>query len=384
MNNIFQRKLTRKEFIKETGLFCLGIGLSSTLVDLFSEAKAFAFTESSYIHEARFYKKIDESTVQCELCPRSCTLSDGMRSFCRGREPQKGVLYSLVYAKACAVHIDPIEKKPLFHFLPATPIYSIATAGCNFRCKFCQNWQISQVGPDSTYNEELSPQEIVSQTLKNNCPSIAYTYTEPSIFYEYMLDTAKLAKIKGIKNMYHSNGSLNPKPVEELSLYLDGANIDLKAFTQEFYTDICAGYLETVLETLKILKRNKVWLEITNLVIPTLNDDLDKIRQMCLWIKENLGSDVPLHFSRFWPQYKLTTLNPTPVDTLEKAKRIAQNVGLNYVYIGNVPGHPAENTYCPGCKKAVIRRSGFSVLENNLTSSGNCKFCQYPIPGIWS
>jgi pyruvate formate lyase activating enzyme len=281
------------------------------------------------------------------------------------------------------VHIDPIEKKPLFHFLPGTAIFSIATAGCNFRCKFCQNWQISQVPPEETYNEELSPKEIVEQTLKNNCPSIAYTYTEPSIFYEYMLDTAKIAKIKGIKNMYHSNGSLNQKPVEELSLYLDGANIDLKGFTQEFYSEVCAGYLETVLETLKTLKRNKVWLEITNLVVPTLNDDLDKIKQMCIWIKENLGPDVPLHFSRFWPQYKLTTLNPTPTETLDKARQIAQDAGLNFVYIGNIPGHAAENTYCPGCKKALIQRSGFSVLSNNIIN-GKCKFCGRQIPGVWA
>lgn len=372
--------MTRKEFLKDASLFYLGLGIT----DLFSQAKAFAEDkENLHIHEARFYKNIDEQTVQCELCPRRCTLSDGARSFCRAREPKKGKLYSLVYGRSCAVHIDPIEKKPLFHFLPATPIFSISTAGCNFRCKFCQNWQISQFKPEETNNTRLSPDEIVNQAKMNNCPSIAYTYTEPSIFYEYMFDTAKLAKLKGIKNMYHSNGSLNPKPVEELSLYLDGANIDLKAFTQEFYSDICAGYLETILETLKILKRNKVWLEITNLVIPTLNDDVEKIKQMCIWIKENLGPDTPLHFSRFWPLYKLTHLAPTPVETLEKARAAAQGAGLNYVYIGNVPGHLAENTYCPKCKRPLIQRSGFSVLSNDV-SEGKCKFCQYPIPGVWA
>jgi len=384
MINLFKKKLTRREFLKDTFFFCLGLGLSSSIIDLFSKSQANALEKNFYLHEARFYKRIDENTVQCELCPRGCTLSGGQRSFCRAREPKAGKLYSLVYGKACSVHIDPIEKKPLFHFLPGTPIFSIATAGCNFRCKFCQNWQISQFPPEEIYNQELSPQEIVSETLKNHCPSLAYTYTEPSIFYEYMLDTAKFAKIKGIKNMYHSNGSLNQKPLEELSLYLDGANIDLKAFTQEFYRDICAGYLETVLETLKILKRNRVWVEITNLVVPTLNDDLDKIKQMCVWIKENLGEDVPLHFSRFWPQYKLTTLSPTPTETLEEARGIAQDTGLNFVYIGNVPGHPAESTYCPGCKKTVILRQGFTVLENNLTSGGNCKFCGRNIPGIWA
>lgn len=377
--------MTRRGFLKKFCLLCLGAGLSSAVVDILLKPKALAARSASlYTHEASFYKRIDDNTVQCELCPRGCTLSNGQRSFCRAREPKDGKLYSLVYGQACAVHIDPIEKKPLFHFLPGTPIFSIATAGCNFRCKYCQNWQISQFPPEETYNERLSPQDIVNQTIRTNCPTIAYTYSEPSIFYEYMLDTAKLAKAKGIRSMYHSNGSLNPKPVEELSLYLDAADIDLKGFAQEFYADICAGYLETVLNALKILKKNKVWLEITNLVVPTLNDDMNKVNEMCVWIKENLGPDVPIHFSRFWPQYKLTTLHPTPIETLEKAREIAIDRGLNYVYIGNVPGHPAENTYCPECKEPVIKRSGFTVLENNLTNGGTCKFCDNPIPGVWS
>jgi len=385
MENIFKKRLTRRQFLRDTCLFCLRAGLSSVVLDWALESKTLALKDSSlFNYEAKFYKKIDEKTVQCELCPNRCKLLNGQRGFCRAREPKNGRFYSLVYGQVCAVHIDPIEKKPLFHFLPGTSIFSIATAGCNFRCKFCQNWQISQFPPEETYNIELPPQEVVTQAIKSNCPSIAYTYTEPSIFYEYMLDTARLTKIKGIKNMYHSNGSLNPQPVEELSLYLDAANIDLKGFNQEFYTKVCAGYLETVLETLKILKRNGVWLEITNLVIPTLNDDTKEIKQMCLWINENLSDDTPLHFSRFWPHYKLTTLHPTPVQTLEKARAIALDCGLKFVYIGNVPGHPGENTYCPDCKKILIQRRGFTVLENNLTSGGNCKFCNHSISGVWS
>ncbi|MBI5143712.1 MAG: AmmeMemoRadiSam system radical SAM enzyme, partial [Candidatus Omnitrophica bacterium] len=298
--------MTRKDFLKRTGLVCLGIAASQEVIYLLSRANAFAAkTEGLYIHEASFYKRIDEKTVQCQLCPRGCTLSNGQRSFCKAREPKEGKLYSLVYGLPCAVHIDPIEKKPLFHFLPGTPIFSIATAGCNFRCKYCQNWQISQFPPEETYNEKLLPEDVVKQTIKNGCPSIAYTYSEPSIFYEYMLDTAKLAKSKGLRNMYHSNGSLNQAPIEELSMYLDAADIDLKGFTQDFYTEVCAGYLDTVLNTLKTLHRNKVWLEITNLVIPTLNDDSDKIKEMCVWIRDNLSCDTPIHFSRFWPQYKL-------------------------------------------------------------------------------
>lgn len=331
--------------------------------------------------EAMFYERRGANMIQCHLCPRNCVLTDGMRGFCRARQPQNGVHYSLVYGNPTAVHIDPIEKKPLFHFLPATTAFSIATAGCNFRCKYCQNWQISQFPPEETENQNLPPSAVVDAAISYNCPTIAYTYSEPSIFYEYMLDTAKIAKTRGVRNMYHSNGSLNPNPVEELSFYLDAADIDLKGFTQQFYSEVCEGYLETVLNTLKLLKKRGVWLEITNLVVPTLNDDMAKIKEMSLWIKENLGPDVPIHFSRFHPLYKLRNLYATPVSTLENAREIAMGVGLNFVYVGNVPGHAGESTYCPnhGCNKIVIRRIGYSILENNLDSQGRCKFCNEPI-----
>jgi pyruvate formate lyase activating enzyme len=376
--------MTRRDFFKKTLLFLAGAALSQSAIEAFSRRKALAspsIPEGS--REASYYTKLDDTTVQCTLCPRGCTLSDGQRSFCRVREPKDGVLYTLAYGKSCATHIDPIEKKPLFHFLPSTSIFSIATAGCNFRCKYCQNWQISQYKPEDVENVDLPPSEVVSQAARNKCPTIAYTYTEPSIFYEYMLDTAKVAKSRGIRNMYHSNGSLNPRAVEELSLYLDAADIDLKGFTQEFYADMSAGYLSTVLETLKILKKNKVWLEITNLVVPTMNDDMAKIKEMCLWIYDNLGPDVPVHFARFRPQYKLTNLYPTPVDTLEKARETAMSSGLRYVYIGNVPGNIAENTFCHNCKKPVIKRSGYFILLNDI-KDGKCSHCNTDIPGVWS
>jgi pyruvate formate lyase activating enzyme len=227
------------------------------------------------------------------------------------------------------------------------------------------------------------PAEAVKMASRSECATIAYTYTEPSIFFEYMLDTAARARAKGIRNIYHSNGSLNPQPLNELTKYLDGANIDLKAFDQDFYSRVCEGYLETVLMTLKILKQKGVWVEITTLVVPTMNDDLDHIKQMSLWIKDNLGDETPLHFSRFWPQYRLASLLPTPVSTLDAARETAMKAGLKYVYVGNVPGHKAESTYCPKCGKAVIKRSGYSVLEYNLDNK-NCKFCGYPIAGVWS
>ncbi|MDD5005043.1 MAG: AmmeMemoRadiSam system radical SAM enzyme [Candidatus Omnitrophica bacterium] len=386
--NLFNKQMSRRQFCK----LCLYSGatmaVSPLIMDLFNTSvqanennAGMGFINTK---EAMYYEKIDEKTIQCHLCPRNCVLSDGMRGFCRAREPKGGKHYSLVYGNPTAVHVDPIEKKPLFHFLPATTAFSIATAGCNFRCKYCQNWQISQYGPEETVNDYMPPEDVARQAKSYNCPTIAYTYTEPSIFYEYMLDTAKIAKIQGIRNMYHSNGSLNPEPAEELSLYLDAADIDLKGFTQEFYSSVCEGYLEAVLNTLKILKKNKVWLEITNLVIPTLNDDFGEIREMCVWIKENLGPDTPVHFSRFVPQYKLTNLYATPVSTIEKAREIAMAAGLNFVYIGNVPGNLAESTYCPKCKKPVIRRVGYAVLEINLDSQGRSKCCGYPIPGVWS
>lgn len=386
--NILNKQISRREFCRLCFNCALGLTISPLLIDLF-KTEAFAKQDKGGLgfinkKEAMFYEKIDANTIQCHLCPRNCRLSNGMMGFCKARQPQGGIHYSLVYGNPTSINIDPIEKKPLFHFLPATTAFSIATAGCNFRCKYCQNWQISQFSPQETENYYLPPEEVVKKAIEYKCPTIAYTYSEPSIFYEYMLDTSKIAKIYRIKNIYHSNGSLNPEPVEQLALYLDAANIDLKGFTQEFYSEIPEGYLETVLNTLKILKKNGVWIEITNLVVPTFNDDLGKIKEMAIWIKENLGKDTPIHFSRFHPQYKLTNLPATPVSTLEKARQIAMDVGLNFVYVGNVPGHLAESTFCPQCKKPVIRRVGYSILEVNLDSQGRSKCCNYPIPGVWS
>jgi len=374
--------MNRREFIKRGCLVAAGVSASPILMDIFTK-RLYASSLVPFRKEAMYYKKIDEATVQCVLCPRKCTLMNGQRGFCKAREPRNGKLYSLVWGLPCAVHVDPIEKKPLFHFLPGTSAFSIATAGCNFKCKNCQNWSISQFPPEDVRNENLLPQDVVGGAKRTNCKTIAYTYTEPSIFYEYMLETSKLAKAQGVKNMYHSNGSLNPDAVKELVPYLDGADIDLKAFNQDFYTDVCAGYLDTVLETLKILKKNNVWLEITVLIIPTLNDDMAEIKKMMTWVRSNLGADVPIHLSRFHPQYKMKTLPPTPVSTLVTAREVAQTAGLKYVYIGNVPGHDGESTYCPKCKKPAVKRRGYTILENNITN-GKCKSCGCDIEGVWS
>jgi pyruvate formate lyase activating enzyme len=332
--------------------------------------------------EALFYKKLGNQAVACQLCPRLCNILPGRRGFCAVRENQGGVLYTLSYAKPVAIHLDPIEKKPLFHYLPGTSAFSVATAGCNLRCKFCQNWEISQMKPEDVDYLPLLPLELVQKAKESGALTIAYTYSEPTIFFEYMLEIAKLAHENGIRNVMHSSGYINEEPLKALAKYLDAANIDLKGFSDEYYAKLSEGTLAPVLNSLKILKDAKVHLEITNLILPGYNDDPDLIKQMCLWIKDNLGTDTPLHFSRFFPTYKLASLNPTPVESLEKARQIALNVGLKYVYIGNVAGLQAENTNCPECKQVVIERKGYFVVKNNLVD-GKCKFCQTNIAGIW-
>ena len=321
-------------------------------------------------------------TVQCELCPNRCVLDEGQHSRCRARMNKGGVLYSLVYGKPCAVHVDPIEKKPFSHFLPGTTAFSIATAGCVLSCKFCQNWQISQARPEDTDTYDLPPDEVVRKAMFYECRSISYTYTEPTVFYEYMYDTAVIAKKYGIKNTMHSCGYINEKPLRKLSKYMNAANIDLKGFTEDFYNRICNGSLKPVLNSLVVLKQEGVWLEITNLVLPTLNDDMKTIREMSKWIKKNLGVDTPIHFSRFYPHYKLDNLPPTPLETITEARKTAMDVGLKYVYIGNIR-HEGENTYCPKCKKMLIEREGYFVKQNNI-ANGKCKFCSTSIAGVWS
>lgn len=332
--------------------------------------------------EALYYKPLDKHKVQCVLCPRQCVIMEDKRGNCGVRENQDGKLYSLVYGKAVSAHIDPIEKKPLFHLLPGSASYSIGTVGCNLHCKQCQNYSISQARPEDFPGLDLPPQQIVDGAIRENCSSIAYTYTEPTIFYEYVLDTAKLAQKKGIKNVIVSNGFINETPLKELCHYINGANIDLKCFNDKFYREISVGaWLSPVLNTLKILKERKVWTEITNLIIPTINDDLSDIEKMCLWIQDNLGNDVPLHFTAFYPTYKLTNLPPTSSEILVKARDIAKKIGLNYVYIGNVYVEGGENTVCPKCEEVVIERVGFSVASNKL-KNGKCS-CGEKIPGVW-
>jgi len=333
--------------------------------------------------EAMFYQKLEDNSVKCGICFRGCIIKEGKRGFCRNRENRQGLLYNLVYGRPSAVHIDPIEKEPQLHFLPGSRILCLGTAGCNFQCQHCHNWHLSQRSIEQMeYVYDLAPLEVIEIALKRNIPTLSFTYNEPISFYEYVYDIAKLAKKNGLRVIWHSNGSMNPEPLRELLKYTDAVTIDLKGFTNKFYSRASSARLEPVLETLKTIRQAGIHLEITNLIIPTLNDNSEDLRRMCEWIKDNLGSDVPLHFCRFSPAYKLTALPSTPISKLEEAYAIAEEVGLNYVTIGNVPGHIYNSTFCPNCKKILIHRWHFEVLENNIID-GRCKFCNAKIPGIW-
>ncbi|MDD3812348.1 MAG: AmmeMemoRadiSam system radical SAM enzyme [Bacteroidales bacterium] len=332
--------------------------------------------------EARHYIATPRG-VKCQLCPNECTLKDGELSDCRNRIARNGKLYTMAYGNPCAVHIDPVEKKPLLHFYPTSLAFSIATAGCNFACLNCQNWEISQASPTQTRNQSASPEAVVASALQHDCTSIAYTYTEPITFFEYMYDTATIARSKGLRNIMVSNGYINQAPLRELCTVIDAANIDLKTFDPAVYLKLTGGTLEPVLETLKTFRNEGVWLEITNLIIPSWTDDFDQISRMCDWLAKEGFADYPLHFSRFHPQYKLTRLPATPLNTLTRAKEIAVKAGLKYVYIGNVPGIGGEDTYCPKCKTLLIKRSGFSIEFNKL-KDGHCPDCGTPISGRWS
>jgi len=341
-------------------------------------------TSRSVPHPASYWQTIKDGTLQCLLCPRKCILNSGQRGVCTVRINKEGKLFSLGYGNPVAIHIDPIEKKPFFHVSPGASVYSLAVAGCNMRCVFCQNWQISQSKPDEAKSYDLSPSEAVDQAIENNCHFVAYTYTEPTVFYEYMFDISKLASARGVKNTMHTCGYINQEPLNELLKYMYAVNVDLKGFSKEVYTKIGQmAQLEPVLETLKTIKNAGVWLEITCLIIPGLNDETAKIKQMCEWIRENLGEEVPVHFSRFMPAFRLMNLPPTPLEKLEEAYKIARNAGLKYVYIGNVPGHSGESTICPNCGRIIIKRIGYEILENNI-KDGKCGFCGNKIAGRWS
>ena len=341
--------------------------------------------------EARYYDKLDDTRVRCVLCPNECEVGDMERGYCGVRENRDGTYVTLVYGNPCSRNIDPIEKKPLFHFLPGTYAYSIATAGCNVECLFCQNWEISQVRPEQTRNYDLPPDKLVADALQPRLSrftrrairsrTIAFTYSEPVIFYEYMFDTAKLARTKGLESVMISNGYITPKPMEALCDVLSAVKIDLKAYTERFYKKLVHGRLQPVLDTLKLLAKKKIWFEIVYLVIPTHNDDPKEVREMAKWIHGELGPDVPVHFSAFFPTYKLKNLQRTPASTIERLHDVTRSV-----YVGNVSrpgGHPAESTYCPKCRRRVVERIRYRIIDVAIRN-GKCRYCGTPVPGVWS
>jgi pyruvate formate lyase activating enzyme len=378
-------QLTRRNFLYQCGRNAL-ICTSSAMfpwTTLSRSAQAAALKKGLIGKKlSPYFTPLGNHMIQCELCPHRCEVSPGERGLCEVRENISGQYYSMVYANPCAVHIDPIEKKSFYHVLPTTRAFSIATAGCNFDCKFCQNWEISQTRPDDTFNYNLPPEQVISSSLRYKSKSVASSYVEPVIFIEYMLEIGRLAKSKPLLKVMHSNGFINKKPLDDLCEVLDAACIDLKGFTEDYYKNMAEGSLEPVLNTLKILKAQKVHIEIVNLVVPGKNDDMYKLQDMCRWINHELGPEIPVHFIRFYPRYKLKSIPPTPVPTLEKAREVAMKEGLHYVYIGNVPEHPAGHTYCPHCKKVLIHRIGYQVKVLALTG-GKCKYCGKDIYGIW-
>ncbi len=408
-------ELTRREFLRKGFLAVLGAGLAScagpqratdmppaepadraalvpsptpTLVPrptLTTRTPATATTEATAVdrfHEARYYVQLEDDHVQCQICWRRCIVPEGGRGFCRNKVNRGGRYYTLVYSRPSALQIDPIEKEPCFHMWPGATIFCTGTASCNNRCKFCHNWHLSQRSFEEIDHVVITPENTVALAQETGCDALSFTYNEPTVFYEHMFDVAKEARRRGMGTLFHTNGGMNEEPLAALLEQMAAVTVDLKAFTSSFYREVSSSELEPVLRTLKQIHRSGVHLEIVNLMIPTLNDDMDDVRRMCRWIGDTLSDQVPLHFTRFHPAYKLTSLPPTPVETLESAAQIADEEGLQYVYVGNLPGHERNSTFCPACGAKIIERVHFEVLSLDVVG-GKCRFCDHGIPGVW-
>jgi len=345
--------------------------------------------DPSTLHEAHFYRHLEGQCVQCQVCFRQCVVAPGETGFCRNRVNLGGTYYDLVYGRPSALQIDPIEKEPSFHMLPGSSIFGIGTAGCNNRCRHCHNWHLSQRSVDELSTYDHTPEEIVRLARNEGCDGVSFTYNEPTVFYDYMFDVARLAKEQGLRTIFHTNGSMEVEPLFALLEHMDAVTVDLKAFTPRFYREVSESELKPVLRTLENIREARagrrsspLHLEVVNLVIPGYNDDLHEIRAMCHWIREHLGAEVPVHFNRFVPAYRLTHVPPTPVETLEATASIADEEGLKYVYIGNMPGHERNSTFCPSCGKRLIHRTHFQVHSIEI-KGGRCPQCGEEIPGIW-
>ena len=333
--------------------------------------------------EAMLYSPLEKGKVKCFLCSHRCLIPPSQRGICGVRENREGKLFSLVFGRVVSTNVDPIEKKPLFHFLPGSTSFSIATPGCNFRCLHCQNHEISQMPVDEKRIDgpEVPPSKIVSLAKEYRCHSISYTYTEPTIYFEYAYETAVLAKQEGIRNVFVTNGYMTEEALKMIQPYLDGANVDLKSYQEKFYKEVCGAKLKHVLESLELMKKLGIWLEITTLVIPTLNDSEEEFEKIANFIL-SLGAEIPWHISAFYPTYKMLGFPKTPAATLHRAREIGRRAGLRYVYCGNIPGQGGEDTFCPRCGKSLIERTGFRVVKNDVVG-GKCRHCHAPIDGIW-
>ncbi len=326
--------------------------------------------------------KHDDEIIKCLLCAQGCVIKKGERGKCRARINLNGKLRTLVYGHPVSIHIDPIEKKPFYHFLPGVEAFSLATAGCPLSCKFCQNWEISQASPEDFSTDFVQPGTIVKASAERSVPVIAFTYNEPTVFTEYLIDISRMAAKENIRSILVSCGFMNPEPLAEMCSVLSAIKIDLKGFSEDFYRKVCSAELKPVLRSIKQISKTKVHLEIVNLVVPTLNDSDKMLNELSNWIVNEIGPDVPVHFTRFHPDYKLLNLSPTPISVLERARDIAMAKGIHFAFVGNVPGHTGNNTYCPSCRKAVIKRSGFFVVEKHL-KDGRCEYCNQLIAGVW-
>ncbi|MFP4548883.1 MAG: AmmeMemoRadiSam system radical SAM enzyme [Fidelibacterota bacterium] len=369
-----KQTLSRRQFLDM--VFKTGCGSCLATIPLM------AGNHEKWRKEAAYYSRLEDKKVRCDLCPNECIIKEGKRGICRVRENRSGTLFTLVYGRLCSMNIDPVEKKPLYHFLPGSQSLSIATAGCNVHCKFCQNWTIAQSSPEDIRYQYYSPENLIKTAKQYAVPIIAFTYSEPVIFYEYMLDVAKLAKKNNIKTVMITNGYINPAPLQELCRYISAIKVDFKGYSEEFYRTIVRGRLRPVLHTMQSIHENDVWLEIVNLVIPTYNDSDEDLNRLCHWIISNLDTHVPVHFSGFQPQYLMKNLPPTPTKTLEKAYQLAKAAGINHVYLGNIPQKTTDDTYCPECDQLIIERRGYVIQDNHL-KDGRCPNCEEEIAGVW-
>jgi pyruvate formate lyase activating enzyme len=381
----------RRDFVAGLAASCAGCALAGARpLDAGPSQDPFASSAGVRLEEgglnptpARWWKALAEGWAECGVCPRACRISEDERGTCGTRENRKGRLYTLVHSRPCSLAVDPVEKKPFFHVLPGATALSLATAGCNLECKCCQNWEIAQARPEQVPSMTLAPADVAVLAKRKGAPLVACTYTEPVVFSEYVLDIAVAAKALGVRTVMISNGYVQEQPLADLCREIAAYKVDLKGFDAGFFRRHTGGELRHVLDTLRRLRKHGTWTEIVALVIPTQNDSEAEARALARFVRDEVGSETPLHFTRFHPSYRLQNLPSTPVATLERCRGVATAEGLRFVYLGNVPGHPGEHTYCPGCGKVVIRRVGMAVAENRL-KGGACPDCHHRLPGIWS